>query len=45
MSHRHTQASITNSYDILLSTVIRDFGLTRYRELRNNLRDVAAGRP
>ena len=44
MSHRYMQASITKS-DILLSTVIRDFGLTRYKELRNNLRDVAAGRP
>lgn len=40
MSHHYTQASITNTYQILLSTVIRDFGLTRYKELRNNLRDV-----
>jgi hypothetical protein len=40
MSHHYTQASITNTYEILLSTVIRDFGLTRYKELRNNLRDV-----
>jgi hypothetical protein len=42
MSHHYTQASILNTYHILLSTVIRDFGLTRYKELRNNLRDVVA---
>ncbi len=40
MSHHYTQASLLNSYSILLSTIIRDFGLKQYAELRNNLRDV-----
>jgi hypothetical protein len=40
MSHHYIQASIANSYSIMLSTLIRDFGLTAYTELRNNLRDV-----
>lgn len=40
MSHFYTQASLTKKYHILLSTIIRDFGLTRYSQLRNNLLDV-----
>lgn len=41
MFHHYTQASITaDPYTILLSTMIRDFGLTQYLELRNNLREV-----
>lgn len=40
MSHHYKQASLTTTYDILLSTIIRDFGLTTYSEIRNNLRDV-----
>lgn len=41
MVHHYTQASITaEPYTILLSTMIRDFGLTQYSELRNNLREV-----
>lgn len=40
MSHHFTQASITNSYSILLTTIIRDFGLTPYERLSHNLRDV-----
>lgn len=40
MSHHYTQASIVHPYHILLSTVIRDFGLTAYAQLRDNLRDV-----
>lgn len=41
MFHHYTQASITaEPYTILLSTMIRDFGLTQYPELRNNLREV-----
>lgn len=40
MSHHYTQASITTTYHILLSTMIRDFGLTQYSQLRDNLRDV-----
>ena len=40
MSHHFTQASIHIPYSILLSTVIRDFGLTQYSQARDNLRDV-----
>lgn len=40
MSHNYVQASFTNPYNFLLSTVIRDFGLTQYAQLRDNLRDV-----
>ena len=40
MSHFYTQASLTEKYHILLSTIIRDFGLTRYAQLRNNLAEV-----
>lgn len=43
MSHFYTQASLTEKYNILLSTIIRDFGLTRYAQLRNNLADVEKG--
>lgn len=42
MSHHYTQASLMNSYTISLSTIIRDFGLTAYNKLANNLRDVKA---
>jgi len=40
MSHHYGQASFANPYHFLLSTVIRDFGLTQYAQLRDNLRDV-----
>lgn len=40
MSHHYIQASLTNQYTIALSTIIRDFGLTAYAELRNNLRKI-----
>lgn len=40
MSHHYTQATFTNPYHLLLSTIIRDFGLTQYAQLRDNLRDV-----
>lgn len=42
MSHHYTQASYTEPYSLFLSTIIRDFGLTRYSQLRDNLRDVEA---
>lgn len=42
LSHHFTQAGLLTRYEIMLSTLIRDFGLTRYTELRNNLRDVVA---
>ena len=40
MSHHYIQASISHPYHILLSTLIRDFGLTQYARLRDNLRDA-----
>ncbi len=40
MSHHYVQAGIANPYHILLSTLIRDLGLTQYAQLRDNLRDV-----
>lgn len=39
MSHHYTQASFTNLYNISLTTIIRDFGLTAYAKLTLNLRD------
>ena len=40
MSHHYLQASFSNPYHLLLSTIIRDFGLTQYAQLRDNLRDI-----
>jgi hypothetical protein len=40
ISHHFTQASFAKPYTILLSTVIRDFGLTAYEKISHNLRDV-----
>ncbi|MGI8640367.1 MAG: hypothetical protein ACR2MG_10535 [Pyrinomonadaceae bacterium] len=40
MSHHFTQANFAQPFTILLSTVIRDFGLTAYEKLSHNLRDV-----
>ena len=40
LSHHYTQSSIIHPYQIMLSTIIRDFGLTAYEKLSNNLRDV-----
>ena len=40
MSHHFKQASFTEVYEILLTTVIRDFGLTKQNRLGDNLRDV-----
>ena len=42
MAHHYTQASIINSYDILLSTMIRDFGLTEPKRLLFKFREVEA---
>ena len=42
MAHHYVQASMANPYNIMLSTIIRDFGLTAYAQLRDNLRDVQA---
>ena len=40
MSHHYTQASLNTSYNMLLSSIIRDLGLTQYAQLPGNLRDV-----
>lgn len=40
MSHHYTQSSLANTYEILLSTIIRDFGLTAYENLRDNLQKL-----
>ena len=42
ISHHFTQASFAHPFTILLSTVIRDFGLTAYEKISHNLRDVEA---
>jgi hypothetical protein len=40
MAHHYTQAGLMHPYSIMLSTIIRDFGLTVYGKLPHNLRDV-----
>lgn len=40
MSHNFTQANLAANYAISLSTIIRDFGLTPYTYMRDNLRYV-----
>jgi hypothetical protein len=40
MSHHYIQASLTNTYDILLTTIVRDFGLTPQKRIVDNLKDV-----
>jgi len=40
MSHHYIQASLTNPYEILLTTIIRDFGLTLQRRIQYNLDEV-----
>lgn len=40
ISHHFTQASFDKPFTILLSTVIKDFGLTAYKKISHNLRDV-----
>jgi hypothetical protein len=40
MSHHYIQASLTNPYDILLTTVVRDFGLTLQKRIQYNLDEV-----
>lgn len=40
MSHHYTQASLTDPYHFLLTTIIRNFGLTRQAQLRNNQIEV-----
>ncbi len=40
MAHHYTQASLTDPYTIMLATIIRDFGLTRRKQLKDNLREL-----
>lgn len=40
MSHHYIQASLTNTYDILLTTIIRDFGLTPQKRIGDNLKEI-----
>ena len=40
MSHHFTQASFTESYEILLTTIVRDFGLTPQKRIQQNLVEV-----
>jgi hypothetical protein len=40
MSHHFTQAGLTETYTIMLTTIIRDFGLTRRKQLKDNLREL-----
>lgn len=40
MSHNFTQANLAANYTISLSTMLRDFGLTTYKYIRDNLRHV-----
>lgn len=40
MSHHYIQASLLNPYEILLTTIIRDFGLTLQRRIQYNLDEV-----
>jgi hypothetical protein len=39
LSHFFIQASLTEKFTVLLSTLIRDFGLTKYSQMSKNLRD------
>ena len=43
MSHHFLQASLSKTYEISLSTMIRDFGLTQYKSLSNNIREMEIG--
>lgn len=40
MSHHFIQASLTESYEILLTTIVRDFGLTPQKRIQQNLVEV-----
>ena len=40
MSHLFTQASWKNPYSIMLTTIIRDSGIKRYKKLKDNLSEV-----
>ncbi len=39
LSHFFIQASLTEKFTVLVSMLIRDFGLTKYSQMSKNLRD------
>ena len=43
LSHFYTQASLTEKYEAMLSTLIEYFGLTKYSQMSKNLRDFEKG--
>lgn len=42
MSHNYTQAGFTTPYHIMLSTIIRDFGIAKSKKLSTNLQKAIA---
>lgn len=40
MSHHYTQASVAHPYNIMLSTIVRDFGLAEYERPSQNLHQI-----
>lgn len=40
MSHHYIQASLATTYDILLTTIVRDFGLTLQKRIIDNLKEI-----
>ena len=40
LSHHYIQASLFDKYEILLTTIVRDFGLTRQKRLQQNWQEV-----
>lgn len=40
LSHNYVQASWNNSYEIWLTSIIRDSGVKKYSSIRNNLRET-----
>lgn len=40
MSHHFIQASLTESYEILLTTIVRDFGLKQHSRMQGNLTEI-----
>lgn len=43
LSYFYTQASFTDKYEAMLSTLIEYFGLTKYQQMSKNLRDFEKG--
>ncbi|KAF0139101.1 MAG: RepA protein [Stygiobacter sp.] len=43
MSHHFLQASLSRTYEMYLTRMIRDFGLTLYKSLSHNIRELEIG--